>query len=332
MKKWALMALINRCGTFDFSIKGYVTPEDQEMTTLLSSADFVDKIEQKYYSFGYVTGSFPDPELGYVEMASNISEAVNLFKGAYALWRTDRLPGLLKLYQALRSKYDPIWNVDGVEIETISRELQREEEGAKTNTGTSTTADTGTSTKTNTGTGTTTETGTDAHANTGTTTTANTGTQATAKTGSDTVEEDTTTTAGTTTYDSATFYDKEKTVIDGETETTYNNTETRTDNLTELVTDATTTTETKNLTTQQTDNFSEGLTRNLQSQRTDNLTEATEGSGSETESTERRLERHGNIGVTKTQDLIMSQFEVTERDRLKEYIVNLFIVENCIVL
>jgi hypothetical protein len=40
--------------------------------------------------------------------------------------------------------------------------------------------------------------------------------------------------------------------------------------------------------------------------------------------------KKGNIGVTKTQDLLLSQFEITEFDALIDYIVNLFVHENLV--
>lgn len=282
MKKFPIMAILLRDENYDFTIKAK-EPDDDALTTIVTSEQFKTKLRQKYYSFNFITGSFEDPDLGTVEFANNITQAVDLFNQAFNVWRDDRKQGLLKLLNALRSKYDPIWNVDGTETETIIRDLDTTNSGQKQNTGTQTTADTGTETK------------------------ANTGTSALAKTGT----EGTQGTSGTTTqnspYDDNLFYNKEKVdVTNGET-TTFNTTDTRTDNLNEQV------------------------TKNLQNQRTDNLSESESGSGTEDETTTRTLKRQGNIGVTKTQDLLLSQFNITEYDKLIDYIVQLFIVENCVI-
>lgn len=282
MKKFPIMSILLRDENYDFTIQAK-EPGDELMTTIVTSEQFKTKLRQKYYSFNFITGSFDDPELGTVEFANNITQAVDLFNKAFNVWRDDRKQGLLKLLNALRSKYDPIWNVDGTETETIIRDLDTTNSGQKQNTGTQTNTDTGTETKTN------------------------TGTSANAKTGT----EGTQGTSGTTTqnspYDDNLFYNKEKDDVTNNETTTFNTTDTRTDNLNEQV------------------------SKSLQNQRTDNLSESESGSGTEDETTTRTLKRQGNIGVTKTQDLLLSQFNITEYDKLIDYIVQLFIVENCVI-
>lgn len=282
MKKFPIMSILLRDENYDFTIQAK-EPEDQLMTTIVTSEQFKTKLRQKYYSFNFITGSFDDPELGTVEFANNITQAVDLFNKAFNVWRDDRKQGLLKLFNALRSKYDPIWNVDGTETETIIRDLDTTNSGLKQNTGTQTTADTGTETK------------------------ANTGTSANAKTGTEGIQGTSGTTTQNSPYDDNLFYNKEKDDTTNNETTTFNTTDTRTDNL------------------------NEQLTKNLQNQRTDNLNENTSGSGTEDETITRTLKRQGNIGVTKTQDLLLSQFNITEYDKLIDYIVQLFIVENCVI-
>ena len=282
MKKFPIMSILLRDENYDFTIQAK-EPGDELMTTIVTSEQFKTKLRQKYYDFNFITGSFDDPELGTIEFANNITQAVDLFNKAFNVWRDDRKQGLLKLLNALRSKYDPIWNVDGTETETIIRDLDTTNSGQKQNTGTQTNTDTGTETKTN------------------------TGTSANAKTGT----EGTQGTSGTVTqnspYDDNLFYNKEKDDVTNNETTTYNTTDTRTDNL------------------------SEQVSKSLQNQRTDNLSESESGSGTEDETTTRTLKRQGNIGVTKTQDLLLSQFNITEYDKLIDYIVQLFIVENCVI-
>lgn len=327
MKKWSIMAILKRMPDFDFTIQAK-EPEDETMTTICTSNQFRTKLKQKYWSMMYATGEYFDPEDGYTELAEDVNDAVTMFTEAFNVWRDDRKMGFLKYLNALRSHYDPIWNVDGVEIETIIRDLDTTRDTDKTNKGTQTTADTGTQTTADTGTQTTNETGTDQNAHTGTITTANTGTQANAKTGTEKTVSDDSTLTQTSPYDDNLFYNKEKVDTDNDDTTTYNTTDTRTDNLNELQTNALTDLETKNLQTQRTDNLSSLRTDNLQSQRTDNLTENVDEAIAEDETTKRTLERHGNIGVTKTQELIESQRDVMLIDCLIEYIVQLFVQEN----
>lgn len=313
MKKYSMMAILNRMPNFDFTIQAK-EPDDETLTTICTSNQFRTKLRQKYWSFQFLTGDYNDPDHGNVELATNINDAVIMFQEAFNVWRDDRKIGFLKLLNALRSKYDPIWNVDGTEIETIIRDLDTTRDTDKTNKGTQTTADTGTQT--------TNETGTDQNAHTGTLTTANTGTSALAKTGTEETVSDDSTVTQTSPYDDNLFYNKEKVDTDNDDTTTYNTTDTRTDNLTELQTNALTDLETKNLQTQRNDN--------LQSQRTDNLTENVDEAIAEDETIRRTLTKQGNIGVTKTQDLLLSQFEITEFDALIDYIVNLFVHENLV--
>lgn len=199
------------------------------------------------------------------------------------------------LWELYVAKYNPIWNYDGTDEETITRALEGATQGQKKNTGTETrsdtgtqtTANTGTQTHANTGTQTVSDTGTQTRVNTGTQTvndtgtqTANnTGTQTNAATGTDATTTGNTSTKSVTSYDSATWHDAEKTVDSGSNSTTYGKTDTRTDALQSQRTD------------------------NLQSQRTDNLTEATTGANSENETIHTIRKRGGNQGTTTTQSM-----------------------------
>lgn len=431
MKKFPIMSILLRDDNFDFTIKAQ-EPEDEALTTIVTSEQFKTKLRQKYYSYSFLTGSFDDPELGTIEFANNISQAVDLFNNAFNVWRDDRKQGFLKELNALRAKYNPIWNVDGIEHEVTNRDLDTTNESEKTNTGTQTTANTGTQTVANTGTQTknntgtqtnahtgtqsetmdgtetTTDTGTQTDKKTGTDTKSNTGTQTVAETGTDTTlhtgtdttvksgnETDTKSGSETTSGDAehnysneyATTYDSNdpnltkkteeaesstlafnnrtdthtynnvqeqetKNLSDAETKNlqtqrtdllseqmTYNSTNQRTDNLeseleydtTKQRTDNLQDLRTDNLQEQRTDNLSQLRTDNLTDLRTDNLTENVGGSGTEDEETTRDLVRQGNIGVTSTQSLIRQQIDLTPFDNLIERIVQLFIVENCVL-
>lgn len=201
------------------------------------------------------------------------------------------------LWELYTAEYNPIWNYDGTDEETVTRALQGAHGSDKVNTGTETRADTGTQTSAdtgtqtrantgtqsdrdtgtqttgNTGTVTTADTGTVTTADTGTQTTANTGTQGTVHGGTDTITKGNTSTKSVTSYDSATWHDAEKTVDSGSDATAYGHTETRTDNLQSQRTDALQSQRTDNLQTQRTDALQQLVTNDLTRTRTDNLTE-----------------------------------------------------------
>lgn len=169
-----------------------------------------------------------------------------------------------KLYYSMVAEFNPLWNVDGVEI--TERELRQ--------TGTIEDSKTGTEESKKTGTETDTKTGTEG--------TETLGTETTTYSGSDT------TTTAKTTYDSGTLYDTERTTIakntndtksiDTDTDTTYNTTDTLTHNTTDTLVHNTTDT-----LTHDTNNMNE---RDL----TDNETI--------------KITRQGNIGVTTTTKLL----------------------------
>ena len=190
------------------------------------------------------------------------------------------------LYDTMGFDYNPIWNVDGTETltytrentgtvrdaETINESTTRAVDVEETHTGTDANAHTGTTTTENEGTDTTTHTGTETEVldyedsithggtvttnHTGTGSQTHTGTDANAHTGTVTVADDVTDTATTskTAYNDNTFVNAEKVVdvTDKDTTTTYNET----------------TTETRNLTDGETRNFSDAETIN-----TNDLTE-----------------------------------------------------------
>lgn len=270
-----------------------------------------------------------------------------------------------RLWTSYVADYNPIWNVDGTESETQTRDLEANHTGTDTlaHTGTITDAKTGTDTLAKTGTDTTTKTGTESTERTGTDTYAKTGTErfvsdvdksgsvtetgtdATAKTGTETLAQTgTVTNTGTEQTANGVYGFNSNAAVPSETTTrTPNLTETR--NLQDLTTFNTTETETKNLSTATTDsedadntttyNTTDLNTKNLEDETTFNTTDretlalqdqttyaSTNTQTHANSDTETKAlkdtdegtitierERHGNIGVTMTQQLLEADRE-----------------------
>lgn len=181
-------------------------------------------------------------------------------------------------YKALFSDYDPIENYNSTETETINQS------GSESNTGTDNNTRTGTDTTTKSGSDTTAYTGTDKKDNTGTVTDTNTNEN------------------GTSTTDNKIYGFNSDSASDDTTSTTTVNqtiTDERTDNLSESTTYGRNEAETIDI--------SDTTTYNTSDNRTLNLSKNTSGD------TTRNLTRHGNIGVTTSQQMIESELILREK-------------------
>lgn len=240
-----------------------------------------------------------------------------------------------KLWEALTVEFNPLWNVDGTE-ETV-RTLERDGNIVNAKSGNDETAKTGTDSLAKTGTVTDAESGTTSTAHTGTITTTDTGTDTTTYNGSETDTKNgrrelsktggKTTVESEATTDSQTFLNVKKTVEsytdgvsipDGEIETeVYTNlADVKTFNQRQDQ-------ETKNLTNQQTNATTDATTHgktdtttynNTDTQNYNNKDKTTYNSSNtetfDTLDTERTThERHGNIGVTTTTQLLTEYVE-----------------------
>lgn len=175
-----------------------------------------------------------------------------------------------KLYELLSLEYNPIHNYDMTETEEI--------EGSNTTE--------------------TTRTGTDTTQGTGTDTITHTGTQATAHTGTIGISSTESNNGSSGTSSDATIYG-------------FNSATGVPDNSVENTTQvnsakSTSETTTHNDTDTRTDNLSDTETRNTTDTTTHNTTDATEGENA----TSRTLTRSGNIGVTTTQQMILSSIDL----------------------
>lgn len=226
-----------------------------------------------------------------------------------------------KMYDALTSEYNPIWNVDGTEIRGYTKKNTGTQGNVNTKTGNiidnKTITYNGSEQIANGGTDTNVESGSITDTKSGSRTNSRNGQRAVADTGTDTTTRTGNETKSTTPMESGTFYDTEKntynnvadSVVHGKTETeTFTNlNDTETFN---AFTDTETfnnhqnqrtlnTTETKSFTNRNDTDNTTTTFNNVQDNgtRTDNLKEEYDET----------LTRQGNIGVTKSQDLVESE-------------------------
>lgn len=239
-----------------------------------------------------------------------------------------------RLYTSYKAEYNPIWNVDGTETTTETRDLKQ------THTGTDTTAATGTDSTTHSGTDTTEATGTDSTKHTGTDIYKDSGTDSTTHTGTDTIAAsgtdstthsgtDTTAATGTDTtttkhningFDSASAVpsdDSTQSLENGKTlsetrdltdATAYGRTDTQTRDTTDATEYGKENTNTKDLTDAttygRTDTNTKNLTDSTEYGRTDTQTKNLTDSDTGTITTTHK--RGGNIGVTMTQQMLVA--------------------------
>lgn len=350
MKKWQLPNLLyNENSNYDYSLS--YTNEDGNEITLYDSDTFYDKVMYKYTSWCISSPVFFDTVTKtYISTTNTIDQAVTLLHKLYEMWKNDRLPGFIKLYEAMRSKYNPIWNVDGVTGVISEDEHTGNSVNAKS--GDDTLSSSGTDRNVSSGSDIRSLGGSDVNSSSGTDSLLRTGTIQNAKnitldqnvkTGSvnkGTSGNDTVTNSVTTFDDDLNFKNHDKTVTGyGKTETeTYNSvtdahTYSDTDTETRNATDATTYGKSDTTTYGKTDTLQHGKTDAMTYGKTDKTTYAS--SNTETRNlADKHVEmtiRQGNIGVTKTQELLESQIDLTSRDALIDYMIADFIHSNCII-
>ena len=334
MKKWNINALMmNDESTFDYDFK--VTYEGQEVT-LFDKTTLHDKWLYKYTSFCLSTPSFYDPgSESYIDTCPDIDAAITLLHALYTQWKADRGHSFAKTYAALMAEYNPLWNVDGVEGLIFK----------DTHTGTDTNAKSGTDVNQASGSDTDRVTGSDSVASSGTDTdtlsgsdtydkditkeeTTRTGSESNAKTGNDTD------TRSVATFDSAGVLGPESS-----NRTDYLSTDTKTynsvkDSHTLDAQDKTTYGKIDTFVHGKTDTTTYGKIDSLQFGRRDETTYGltdTETRNLTDEHIEMKI-RQGNIGVTKSTDLVESEISLRERlDHLIDYFIADFIRAYCIL-
>ena len=297
---------------FDYSLT--VTDENGNSQQIWDTSGFLFLIMTKFTSFCYLTPRFWDPvDNQMVDFAETVDDAINLFHETFSAWYASRQPAIERLFQAFRAKYNPIWNVDGVE----GHILQSSHTGDVTKTGKTETTNTG---KTET-------------SHTGKTETQNTGSSSNEKTGNETTEPEGSEIATTakTTFEDSDFEDRQQitTEFDDRKDThTYNNVKDTysIDSLDPLK-------ETYEIDSQNplkdtyTVDSQNPLKETYSIDSQNPLKESRNLSDQDLEMTIRQ----GNIGVTKSQDLVMSEKDVRDIDDIINYAIYDFVHRNLVL-
>ena len=114
MKKWNINAImLNDSSTFKYEFPITV---GESTLNLFNTSMFKEKCLYKYTSFCVSSPSFFDPgSETYIETCSDINDAVTMFHSLFTQWIGNRQHAFTKIYEALTADYNPLWNVDGVE-------------------------------------------------------------------------------------------------------------------------------------------------------------------------------------------------------------------------
>lgn len=295
--------------SFDYSLN--VEDADGNTVNIWNPMGFYFLIITKFTSFCYLTPRFYDPESEQmIDLATNTTEALELFRSTYAAWVQSRQPAIEKLFQAFRANYNPIWNVDGVE-----GRIQQ-----TTHTGTDTDKKTGDITNK----------GKTTNTSSGKSTTTNTGSSKNEKNGNETNEptgSETATTAKTT-FDDDTFENTQQVT----TEFSANRQDKHTYN---QLSDEYTIDPDDPLKEEYEIDSQNPLKEEYE---VDALNPLKEVYNTELQKTlnlsDQDLEmtiRQGNIGVTKSQDLVMSEKDVRDIDDIINYAIYDFVHRNLVL-
>lgn len=289
-----------------------VTLEDGTTENLFTDEEFKNIIMNQYTSFGLFSPSYYDSDQKkVVYIIEDTDDAIEKLHKLFTIWVKDRSSGISKMLDALRKKYNPIWNVDGVEG-TIHQ---------STHTGTDTDKKTGTEKIVTEDNGDITNSGKTTTENTGKSSNTKTGNETNTPTGSDVV------TKAVTTYDDDTFRNTEKTTTDFEdqrTDThTYNSVKDSYEVDSQDPLKETYEIDTYNPLKEHHDlDGKHDTTFDTTLQKTLNLKD---------EDLDMKI-RQGNIGVTSTQSLIRQQIDLTDLDDIITYAIHDFVHRNLIIL
>ena len=299
--------------SFDYSLN--VEDVDGNTVNIWNPTGFYFLIVTKFTSFCYLTPRFYDPESEQmIDFASNTTEALDLFRATYSSWVASRQPAIEKLFQAFRAQYNPIWNVDGVE----GHIRQSSHTGDVTKTGKSETTNTGQTDTTHTGQTDTTNSGSSSNERTGNETNAPAGTE--------------TATTAKTTFDDNSFEDTQQITtgfsLDRLDTHTYNQVKDTyaVDPLDPLK-------ETYKIDAQNPlkDQYKIDAQNPLkETYKIDDQNPLKEARNLSDQDLEMTI-RQGNIGVTKSQDLVMSEKDVRDMDDIINYAIYDFVHRNLVL-
>ena len=358
MKKWNINNLLQNDSSI-FEFKFDTTLEDGTAIDLFDDSTFKLKCLYKYTSFSVINPGYFDTELNqYVDtIGGDINTAIAMLQALFTAWKNDRRTAFTKLYEGMTAAFNPLWNVDGVTgtIRETSGTNTGSQENAHTGHDKTNTEDNGTITKSGnevdlkTGAKETAYTGTHDMTRTGSETDSQNGTKTNVRTGSETdVTSGTDTdTTSKTTFDSADFADTDKTTTGyGKTDTKTYNSVTDRETYTDLETDKTYNS-VKDSETFQNRKDTESY-NNIQDTHTYNNVKDTHDldgfSDTVYDSKETRTDnlahydkdiqleiRQGNIGVTKSTDLLEGLLTLEDKNALIDYMISDFIHTHCVL-
>ena len=322
LKKWNSAYLLFNDNTNSYIVSA--VNDEGDTVTLVTDAAFRNIMKQKYFIFNILTPGYYDPEQRkWVDIFTTKEDAISYFKSVFDTWMADKKAGYLKLYEALRATYNPVNNYD----KTIHSTM--EYTGTETNTNTPTGSETETYSKAGTEKITETPTGTE----TNTLTKSGTETSTETPTGTEQVQHSIgqgTNTTSKTTFDNSTFYDTEKSVEASKTNT---DTTSFTDrqNETELSFTDRQDVESKTFTNRKTETETSYTNRQDTNTKTFTNRQTVDAKTFDDRVDTYDYHEYGNIGVTTSQQMITSQFPLTDLDKLQHYIVNDFVHSNLII-
>ena len=338
MKKWSSVELTINCDddtSFKNGVKFTYTPIEEDGTlgtpiVFFTWENFYDIMLERYTDFNYLTGSYHSSvSNSEIELCDTLAKALAKFKKSVNTFVLDKQNAFEKLFQALYSKYDPISNYDKYSHITVDYKGKETSSTDYTGQETDTLVKSGSETDTLTKSGQETDTLTKSGSETNTKTMS--GKEKTTNHNAATTE-----TTAKTAFDSGNseWLNTEK--VDGAAHDDYNETEYGSGGSTRRDTDALTFTQRQD---QNTLSFNQRQDQNTLSfnQRQDQNTKAFSDRNDTTEKsfTNRQDETneytHGNIGVTTTQQMITSQFPLTEADEIRQYIMSCFVHKYLIV-
>ena len=318
MKKWNLPSMLfNDDSEFEYKFE---IEYDGNQVTLFTDSDFKNECLYRYTSFCMPSPAFFDQGTEeYIEVVPDLPAAIGMLQYHFTQWKADRVHAFEKMYAALLAEYNPLWNVDGVEG-VVAKDTHTGSV-ADTHSGKDTVQASGNDTLRHTGTDTDRLSGADTVDHDITKDeTIRTGSEEDANTGTDKTRR---TVATFDSNDDAVPYNAEGLEHGLKITTTYNS-----------VKDAHTLDSTDRTSYGKINAFTHGHTETTTHGKKDETTynsTNTQVNNLSDDHVELKI-RQGNIGVTKSTDLIESELKLREAwDHLKKYFIADFIRQYCIL-
>lgn len=301
--------LLSDTSTFSYAFP--ITKEDGTQAILFTADEFKTIIKNQYTSFSLLSPGYYDPDQEqWIDIIPDTAAAITELHSLFQLWVKDRSPAISKLWEALRMKYNPIWNVDGV-TGTIHQE---------SHTGTDTDKKTGD--VKNTGSSSTTQTGKSETTDTGSSSNTKTGNETNEPTGKDIVE------VSNTTFDDSTYAGATKTETSFQTRKdthTYNSVKD------EYKVDAQNPIKSTYQVDSQNPLKETYLVDDANPLKETYNTELKKTLNLKDEILDMQI-RQGNIGVTSTQSLLQQQLALTELDDIISYAIHDFVHRYLVII